>query len=216
MKSKPEQAHITILLSYRLSLREQVSQLTEALQVKDKQCRHIAAVLHEKNSEWKRIKEKLTGNKRGISESLKNGSIPESVKDEITDIIKNENTKIKKSMEGVEDIKENNTNVNANITVTGTSLDDSTQLPSQRSPSQSPSNHLDTLIDLITDASDTEEEHEQEQQPVHDSNHRTFQEISSRQLQPQMVEGRKRKSHARGCACCEKVHVTIKQDIYVF
>ena len=56
-----------------------MSKLTAALKEKEDQCRHIASVLHSKNTEWKRIKQTLATNKMDKSTegvSVRTGSPP--------------------------------------------------------------------------------------------------------------------------------------------
>jgi hypothetical protein len=178
-------------------LKGQVNNLTKLLKEKDEQCRHIAAVLHTKNAEWKRIKLKLAENKKQKSYNF----------DDVEVIIEREAREDEENKDRNEgrnynrDISHNNLNTTFDDT-----NNDFTQLPPPH-PSQSKSletqSNLEALIDLIS-----EEEEEKygdytanyiEPLPTSRSNSFT---IESSKIQ-------KRKSHARGCSCCDKVPIII-------
>lgn len=147
--------------------------MNKLLKEKDDQCRHIASVLHAKNSEWKRIKLKLCENK------LQEHGRRDSAANDEGEVIIEQNDRM---LQGNKD-----------------NSDDCTQLPPR---SQSPQilevaetqSHLDALIDLISENEDDRENY---------TNHLPISRNSSFTIESSKVQ--KRKSHARGCSCCDKV-----------
>lgn len=191
------------------SLKARVQELEEALAVKDRHCRHIAAVLQTKNEEWKRIKLKLQVSKQRTSDSADflesavcandTPSSSDTMYNTASEDIIDKNRSTATTHKTTEAIHIHNTN--------DCYLDEeSTQLPPAKShnqpdaslsplPSQSQtqSPYLDALIDLISDHSDSEKENAVKEQEQKKKFSTTFMDQS------------KRKSHARGCECCDKV-----------
>lgn len=194
--------------------------MTTQLHEKDEQCRHIASVLHAKNAEWKQIKRKLSSAKKQ-NESFEGGAegdieviIMNSEKNncEQSDKMDSENIICVQNMNdcvqsGTVKYVDSDTVKNGDNTVSNTdnsiaddgltqsppTYDDCTQLPVQSTETQS---HLDALIDLITDAEDTDLD---TVVASNKENHRrSLSAMDTAKIQ-------KRKSHSRGCACCDKV-----------
>ena len=148
------------------------------LKEKDEQCRHIASVLHTKNAEWKRIKLKLSENK--LQEHNRRDS---TAIDDIEVIIEQNDQQL---------LQDNKDKDNS---------DDCTQLPPQSQSPQIPQtaetqSHLDALIDLLSENDDGDE-------TTNDINPLSISRNSSFAIESSKIQ--KRKSHARGCSCCDKV-----------
>lgn len=172
--------------------------MTKLLKEKDEQCRHIATVLQTKNAEWKRIKLKLAENKKQKSGVINRVSVDDSINDNVNDDIE-----IVIEKEGKENIRENRVAVNPKVDSynNNSNNDDCTQLPP---PPQSPrklqsqaetQSNLDALIDLISDSEGDETTDDIDPPPISRNSSFTFE-------APRI---QKRKSHARGCSCCDKV-----------
>lgn len=171
--------------------------MTKLLQEKDEQCRHIATVLQTKNAEWKRIKLKLAENKKQKSGDIDkvsvNEGVNESVNDDIEIVIEQEG-KENKIYHGAIDIPRVDSYNNNN--------DDCTQLPPPLSPRKlqpqaETQSNLDALIDLISDSDGDGDETTDDIDPPPISR------TSSFTFEAPRIQ--KRKSHARGCSCCDKV-----------
>lgn len=169
--------------------------LTAAMNEKDRQCRHLMNLLHTKNTEWKRIKSELMQRRSGAT--FKVAGDAKTAED--LDVL--DTMEAKSFMKSVGTVDED-------------SLNDCTQLPShaplprhvqlssppshlspQSSHSQTQSN-LDALFSLISDPdSDPEIENISPGPAANRSSLAGFDSGGKR----------KRKSHARGCVCCDKV-----------
>lgn len=165
--------------------------MTKLLQEKDEQCRHIATVLQTKNAEWKRIKLKLAENKKQKSGDINKVNVNESVNDDIEIVIEQEGKENKIDNGAIDIPRVDSYNNNDNN-------DDCTQLPPPLSPRKlqpqaETQSNLDALIDLISDSDETTDDIDPP--PISRTSSFTFE-------APRI---QKRKSHARGCSCCDKV-----------
>ena len=176
-------------------------------------CRHIATVLKSKNAEWKRIKETLTSSRQ-------------------------------RSRQEIESVEINKDTINASYVTydscdtcdTYDACDDSTQLPvnQERLTSPSPSStpvqttttfqdtrqsHLDTLVSLISDDSEFDEEETEGVVICADKEKENGDIVLAASVS---VFGdhripQKRKSHSRGCPCCDKVYLrTLHAYLFFF
>ena len=186
--------------------------MTRLLQEKDDQCRHIATVLQTKNAEWKSIKMKLTARKQ----RNKRVSGAAEGEDEVEVVIE--------QGEGEENRERDRQHIIVQPTQSTQNLqpdesysellDECTQLPtkppSPRTPIPHPpiqtaetQSHLDALIDLISDGDETEDV---EPTPQKEKENTTRSNINS-SFTMESSKIQKRKSHARGCSCCDKVQM---------
>lgn len=161
-------------------LKERVALLTSGLNEKDRQCRHLMDLLHSKNTEWKRIKSELMQRRSTNSDSVVKTATAQTDISVVIDDDRDDKDKDKYKDENEE--KEDSTQLPAKLT----------DLPPRNSQTQS---NLDALVSLI---SETESEPDPQLSPAPKYDLVTsFAEYDGGK--------KKRKSHARGCACCEKV-----------
>lgn len=206
-----------------------MANLTDQLTQKDEECRRLFHLLRTKNAEWKSIKEKLLrGRRRKLEEEEEMVGVEEG-KDDLGESIQLTNVESNihvNTTETLSDKFNNNSKYdfkdeNSNIPVHKNEDADDTECDSPNIsilPEIETRSNFDALISLI---SESENGHENEtceisnnnnsnnnnnnnNQPIHSENiitNRLTGDISFTS-----VEGkRKRKSHARGCSCCEKV-----------
>lgn len=169
-------------------LKAEVESLRAALKEKDEHCGRLAAILKTQAAEWKRIKDKLANGRRKGDESVSAaGSAGEycETKEQDTQQAQTEDNNEPESQDDMTQLPTHSHSHNHNQSHNQSIQ--STQSPPTEPDSQS---HLDLLISLVS--SDSSEDETDENKQI------------SRDLE--YFQGpKKRKSHSRGCPCCDKV-----------
>lgn len=168
-------------------LKEEVRSLQIILKEKNEDYKRLAAILKDQTEHWKKVTAKLMANRKTNTSSGNRKQI-----DEIESIeIEKQNVKSSISDDESTQLPQNKTIENQKFT----DIQTQTQSPPKHQQEETQS-HLDTLISLISGSSDTDLDHDESKENTS---------VQSAVSVPFDYQPRKRKSHSRGCPCCDKV-----------